>query len=287
MVQKSTTGGTVISYFCCCSLTYVTLPESCNEVLITTLLYVCLRTNCREEYTVLLRESTAARYTSHGYLTARFVRRDLNIVLLLLCGSRLRPFAALALSRVRLASVYFPHPRLWLDRTPRVWLPSSACGASSATVLLQATALRHTGGGGGGGGALGFVTPSLPLVSPSRLLSAAATRTRRSAQAGHRKAPETSGACRAGGGSGGRASRFSNNGPAADTTGLMAASSAAGDAKMEDEKRQQEDEAFVLPRAPLPEIIVSNVPGSWAYDTMVCVLVARTNGVYDTLLRLT
>lgn len=30
-----------------------------------------------------------------------------------------------------------------------------------------------------------------------------------------------------------------------------------------------EEEAFVLPRARLPEIIVSNVPGSWAYDTMV------------------
>lgn len=26
---------------------------------------------------------------------------------------------------------------------------------------------------------------------------------------------------------------------------------------------------LVLPRAPLPEIILSNVPGSWAYDTMV------------------
>lgn len=32
---------------------------------------------------------------------------------------------------------------------------------------------------------------------------------------------------------------------------------------------ETEEEAFVLPRAPLPEIIVSNVPGSWAYDTMV------------------
>lgn len=31
----------------------------------------------------------------------------------------------------------------------------------------------------------------------------------------------------------------------------------------------EQEEAFVLPRAPLPEIIVSNVPGSWAYDTMV------------------
>lgn len=32
---------------------------------------------------------------------------------------------------------------------------------------------------------------------------------------------------------------------------------------------EKDEEAFVLPRAPLPEIIVSNVPGSWAYDTMV------------------
>ena len=31
----------------------------------------------------------------------------------------------------------------------------------------------------------------------------------------------------------------------------------------------KDEEAFVRPRAPLPEIIVSNVPGSWAYDTMV------------------
>lgn len=31
----------------------------------------------------------------------------------------------------------------------------------------------------------------------------------------------------------------------------------------------KDEEAFVLPRARLPEIIVSNVPGSWAYDTMV------------------
>lgn len=29
------------------------------------------------------------------------------------------------------------------------------------------------------------------------------------------------------------------------------------------------EETFVLPRAQLPEIIVSNVPGTWAYDTMV------------------
>lgn len=30
-----------------------------------------------------------------------------------------------------------------------------------------------------------------------------------------------------------------------------------------------EEETFVFPRAPLPEIILSNTPGSWAYDTMV------------------
>lgn len=28
-------------------------------------------------------------------------------------------------------------------------------------------------------------------------------------------------------------------------------------------------DSIVPPRVPLPEIIVSNVPGSWAYDTMV------------------
>ena len=51
----------------------------------------------------------------------------------------------------------------------------------------------------------------------------------------------------------------------------MAASSAAGDAEMETQQQQQQKDeaALVLPRAPLPEIIVSNVPGSWAYDTMV------------------
>lgn len=52
----------------------------------------------------------------------------------------------------------------------------------------------------------------------------------------------------------------------------MAASSAAGDAEMETQQQQQQQKdeaALVLPRAPLPEIIVSNVPGSWAYDTMV------------------
>ncbi|CAM9402785.1 unnamed protein product [Scytosiphon promiscuus] len=43
---------------------------------------------------------------------------------------------------------------------------------------------------------------------------------------------------------------------------MMAASSAVGKEEVE------EDEAYVLPSAPLPEIIVSNVPGSWAYDTM-------------------
>lgn len=41
----------------------------------------------------------------------------------------------------------------------------------------------------------------------------------------------------------------------------------------------KDEETFVLPRAPLPEIIVSNVPGSWAYDTMVnqasCVILLR------------
>lgn len=43
----------------------------------------------------------------------------------------------------------------------------------------------------------------------------------------------------------------------------MATSSAPG------KEKEEEEEAFILPSAPLPEIIVSNVPGSWAYDTMV------------------
>lgn len=48
---------------------------------------------------------------------------------------------------------------------------------------------------------------------------------------------------------------------------MMAAPSTAGQAG---EGEGETEEGFVLPRAPLPEIIVSNVPGSWAYDTMVC-----------------
>ena len=31
------------------------------------------------------------------------------------------------------------------------------------------------------------------------------------------------------------------------------------------------EESIVLPKVPLPEIIISNVPGSWAHDTMVSV----------------
>eukprot|EP00903_Cladosiphon_okamuranus_P013637 g12701.t1 len=134
-----------------------------------------------------------------------------------------------------------------------------------ATVLLQAAAVSHTGRGGG---VSGFIAPSRPSFSPSRLLPAvAAARARRSAaQGGHSKVPETSGACR---GSGGRADRSGSNRPAAETTGLMAASSSstAGEARTGEQEQDQEEE-FVLPRAPLPEIIVSNVPGSWAYDTM-------------------
>lgn len=174
----------------------------------------------------------------------------------------------LFMSRVRSASVYAPALSVWLDRTTPVWLSSPAGGARSATVLFQAaTAVRHTGGG-----ALGFITLSRPSFSP---LPAAATRTSCSAQAGYSKVPETSGGRR------GSGSRTGNGGPAAETTGLMAASSTAGDAKTEEQ--EQEEEPFVLPRAPLPEIIVSNVPGSWAYDTMVCVA-ARTT-TYDTALR--
>lgn len=150
-------------------------------------------------------------------------------------------------------------------RTPPWLTVIGIAGKRSATVLFQAAALNQTGGGGGGGGgggvALAFITPSRPSVSASRLLPAAAARTRRFAQ------PQAPGACR--GGSGGTG-RTSSNGPVAETTGLMAASSAAGDAEIETQQQQQKDEAaLVLPRAPLPEIIVSNVPGSWAYDTMV------------------
>lgn len=46
-----------------------------------------------------------------------------------------------------------------------------------------------------------------------------------------------------------------------------AAPTAKGEQK--EEGGENDEEAFVLPRAPLPEIIVSNVPGTWAYDTMV------------------
>ncbi|CAN0276347.1 unnamed protein product, partial [Ectocarpus fasciculatus] len=58
--------------------------------------------------------------------------------------------------------------------------------------------------------------------------------------------------------------RGGTRGLAGRTACMMAAPSTAGKAAGE----AAEEEGFVLPRAPLPEIIVSNVPGSWAYDTM-------------------
>ncbi|CAM9983768.1 unnamed protein product, partial [Laminaria digitata] len=54
--------------------------------------------------------------------------------------------------------------------------------------------------------------------------------------------------------------RNRSRGRVAPTEAMAAASGAA--------PTEIEEEAFVLPRARLPEIIVSNVPGSWAYDTM-------------------
>ncbi|CAN0355930.1 unnamed protein product [Pylaiella littoralis] len=59
---------------------------------------------------------------------------------------------------------------------------------------------------------------------------------------------------------------------ASETCGMMAASSssssAAAAAAADGIAKEEEADEFVFPRAPLPEIIVSNVPGTWAYDTM-------------------
>ncbi|CAN0409628.1 unnamed protein product, partial [Ectocarpus sp. 12 AP-2014] len=59
--------------------------------------------------------------------------------------------------------------------------------------------------------------------------------------------------------------RSSRGSLAGRTARMMAAPSTAGQAE---EGEVEMEEGFVLPRAPLPEIIVSNVPGSWSYDTM-------------------
>lgn len=140
-------------------------------------------------------------------------------------------------------------------------LCASAAAVSSAVVLLQAAAVsRHASC------VFGFVASPPPPSSPSSLLSRfAASGTAGACGTGHTTPTAVAASSTA-------VSPFSvrpcctgnsGNRRLAPETCMMAAASTTGKEEVEEEG------AFVFPSAPLPEIIVSNVPGSWAYDTMV------------------
>lgn len=144
---------------------------------------------------------------------------------------------------IRTTFIPLPPPPL----TPPVAIPGRS---RSAIVLLPAAALNVQG----------FV------VAPPRFSSLAAGTTGTTVSAGlttraAAPAPRVLGLPRSVRHRSGRRSL------AGRTARMMAAPSTAGKGE---EGEGETEEGFVLPRAPLPEIIVSNVPGSWAYDTMVC-----------------